>query len=266
MATKKTKKKVVKKKPAAKKPIPKKKKAVTKPKSKAKKTGLLVHPGPLPACSENGIMGVSTPVQSKPAFRLPPRPVAAAPVTQESTQMETQTMPKFQLPVSRPAFAPAPPTFQSKPAAPKPTAVAAPKAAAPKKTRGPSKKDYFGKSYHQLRKWTVVKLEELLSADSVAVIRAKIGSKFSGVLRADELLAYCKQVENEEPTWKSPPPLPNGEKRKRGRPSKADLAARAAAITPQPNPAPFKPAPAKFGGFAPNSVSKPTFRVPGASN
>lgn len=98
--------------------------------------------------------------------------------------------------------------------APKP----APKAAAePKAERPPMADD----DYRKMRKYTVPKLSAFLSPEGTSEVRARLGVQKRGELLASELITYLTQLEAEMPDWKAKrAPLPNGEKRKRGRPRK----------------------------------------------
>lgn len=85
------------------------------------------------------------------------------------------------------------------------------------------------KDYRNLRKYTHLKLEEI--AQSVAEIRATIKSDGGDApLAAWELTTYLAAIEIIVPDWKLKKlPAPDGKPRKRGRPSKADIAARSGA-------------------------------------
>lgn len=113
-----------------------------------------------------------------------------------------------------------------KPAAPK---VAAAKPKTPGKTK-PQKDPTT--DYRNLRKYTHLKLTEI--AENVSGIRAAIGSEGGDApLAAWELLDFLKEQENVIPEWKAKKlPPPDGKPRKRGRPSKKDIEAKAGQVKP----------------------------------
>jgi hypothetical protein len=97
---------------------------------------------------------------------------------------------------------------------------AAPVTAKPKKTA--AKVD--GRMF---RKYTKASLFQTFTSTPVGEIRARIAS--SGAVAPEglpglslkEVLAYLEVIENDTPEWKAKrEPLPNGQKRKRGRPAK----------------------------------------------
>jgi hypothetical protein len=95
--------------------------------------------------------------------------------------------------------------------------------------------------YRKLRKWTTPKLEAFLLDHVAASIRTTIKSKASGELKATELVLYLKAIEDEAPPKVASAPKakdPDAPKKKRGRPSKAELAARETngTVTPHPEP------------------------------
>jgi hypothetical protein len=128
-------------------------------------------------------------------------------------------------------------------------------------------------TYRTLRKYTVPKLRELLAdrpADETAV----------------KFVRYVAGLESQMPDWKAKRlPPPDGKPRKRGRPSKEELAkregkvvaaapakaadaiakAKAGGIVPPPRFAVATPktAPAPFRPPAPKAAPKPVFRLPG---
>lgn len=111
----------------------------------------------------------------------------------------------------------------------------APKAAAAKKNAGatkPKKHKDPSLDYRMLRKYTAPALEKLV--EDVAGIRATIKSDGGdSPLAAWELIDFLKASENVIPEWKlKKMPPPDGKPRKKGRPSKEDLAARAGAVKP----------------------------------
>lgn len=94
--------------------------------------------------------------------------------------------------------------------------------------------------YRNLRKYTHLKLTEILSAHSE-------GDNWT----ANEFVEHLKTLETEVPAWKARKlPLPNGQKRKRGRPSKAEIEARNAAVKPLNSKAAADAAMAKAKAFA----------------
>lgn len=119
-------------------------------------------------------------------------------------------------------LAKAPPKKLSKPA---PKKLVAPKMKPQvKKLSAPLKakveKDYQS-DYRKMRKYTAPKLLPLIAEDNVPKIRARIRSDVKGPLQAHELVKFLMKTEQEIPEWKARRlPLPNGEKRRRGRPPK----------------------------------------------
>jgi hypothetical protein len=94
----------------------------------------------------------------------------------------------------------------------------------PKAPKNP-KDDYRG-----MRKYTAKKLATYLDEEFLPSLRARIGRGDDGtVLAAWELLNYIEAVEGDMPDWKAKrQPPADGVPRKRGRPTKAERAARAA--------------------------------------
>lgn len=205
-----------KKKTATKKPTPKKKSFPRQKKPAAPKAA-----APKP---------VSLPVEAKPILPRPLAPVSRPLSLPKGSLIVPKTAPSLALkpapaalPVLKPAIKPLaikPATIPVlKPAASAPVAVAAPKAAkAPKEKVVTDPNDY-----RNLRKYTHLKLTEVATALAVEHGLTDVNELPYGTLL--EKLVSLEAVVND---WKKAKmPLPNGQKRKRGRPSKAELAARA---------------------------------------
>lgn len=114
--------------------------------------------------------------------------------------------------------------------------------------------------YRGLRKYTVPKLKMLLEGRDPAETAVKF-------------VRYIASLESQMPDWKAKRlPPPDGKPRKRGRPSKADIAAREGKVTPaKPTKAADVVAKAKAGSIVPPprfqapkpvAPAKPAFRVP----
>ena len=163
----------------------------------------------------------------KPAAKAPVRKLAPKPAAKPKTPAPKKAQVKKLAAPKKAAKAVIAPKKLAKPvvklAAKKPTPVQ--RATPPKAT--PAKDPT--KDYRNLRKYTHLKLEEI--AQSVAEIRATIKSDGGDApLAAWELTTYLAAIEIIVPDWKLKKlPAPDGKPRKRGRPSKADIAARSGA-------------------------------------
>ena len=218
MAAKKKTAKVAPKKAAAKKTAPAPKKAAAKKAAPAPAKKVAPAPVKKPA-----------PVAAKPAPK--PAPVAAKPkpVIALPAKPQLRVLPK---PVAV-AVAPAAPA--KRPGMPlklpltRPVAAAA-KTAKPKKAKTPKPNQYIG-----ARKYTHLKLAAMLEQPGfLQHVRGIIGShQVSATLLASELVAFLEAEEANPSEWKKKnTPRPDGQPKKRGRPSKADLEARANGVTP----------------------------------
>jgi len=151
----------------------------------------------------------------KPATKklAPKKAVAKAPVKKLAPKGKPVVKPKIVL---------KPPKLAQKPV----TQLGAKPVAKKAKAKDPTT------DYRNLRKYTHLKLGEL--AADVTGIRATIGSDGGDApLAAWELIDFLKASESIIPEWKQKKmPAPDGKPRKRGRPSKADLAAREGAVKP----------------------------------
>lgn len=157
--------------------------------------------------------------------------------------------------IKKPVAAPAKPALKPAPA---PVAKAAPVAKPVKKAKPAAE---AAQEYRHLRKYTKLKLSELVQ--DVTTIRHAIGTpKATGDLKVSELLAYLDKIESDTPEWrKKSNPAPDGQPRKRGRPSKADIAAREAAVKTLGSPGQEAAAISKVKSFAKKAAPAPAAPV-----
>jgi len=135
------------------------------------------------------------------------------------------------------------PTAPTKPAPPTKPVVAG-KAPA----KAPAAKEPKENFYRKMKKYTHIKLTELIAQPEV--IRGRIGSKAKGALSAEELVQFLVSVEDEAPGWNKP----KTEGKKRGRKPKTSeekTAAKAAKGGPKAPTAPAAAVLKKPGGLLP---------------
>lgn len=192
------------------------------------------------------------PVQKKVATKKQVKPSTKK--TSKKAQVAKKRKPVMNV-AAKPIPKPAPKPV-AKPAA-KPVAKAAPVVAPKAKRAAPAVSDY-----RNCRKYTHPKLTEMLADE--ASIRAALNNGNEGTLAAWELVEYLKILETVVPDWKKAALTREAQdpsqKRRRGRPSKADIAARAAAVKPLVNKAQADNAMAKAAAFskgAPALAPKP---------
>lgn len=143
----------------------------------------------------------------------------------------------------------------------RPVAVSAPVGIKVKAKRNIAEDDY-----RKLRKYTTSSLQPFIAETHVPVLRTQIGSRHTGPLLATELIDFLKTQEDQKKPVREAPA--DGSPKRRGRPSKAEIAARSNGVVPVANPAAVLARASNGALMAPKApvaapvAPKPLFKLP----